>query len=260
MKKQIESLRVIENRTLNREFFVLKLESEQQLPEIMPGQFVEAKIEGSTSTFLRRPFSIYDVDYQKNQLNLLIKKAGDGTTHLANIEKDKYLNIIYPLGNFFSKPPSDRVLLIGGGTGVAPLLFLGKYFKSQLGIIPEFLLGYRTKDLIIEYDKFADMGEVHITTEDGSFGHKGFVIHHPILSKENKHIDKIYTCGPEIMMKALAKYAFENNVECEASLENLMGCGIGACLCCVVDTIDSGNVNTCTDGPIFNTKKLKWLN
>ena len=103
------------------------------------------------------------------------------------------------------------------------------------------------------------MGKVYITTEDGSSGYKGFVINHPILHKEYKDIDMIYTCGPEVMMREVAKYAAKKNISCEVSLENLMGCGIGACLCCVVDTLDKGYVNTCTEGPVFNSDKLKWL-
>jgi dihydroorotate dehydrogenase electron transfer subunit len=259
MKKLIETLKVTDNKQLNKEFFVLQLQSDKQIPDILPGQFVQVKVEGSPNTFLRRPISVYDVDYPNQSLSLLIKIAGDGTKKLSELIAGKSLSIIYPLGNSFSKPPHNKVLLIGGGTGVAPLLFLGKYLKQQYGIIPEFLLGYRSKDLAIELEKFESIGKTNITTEDGSLGHKGFVIHHPLLFDEKKEIGMIYTCGPEVMMKAVAKYAKNKNIACEASLENLMGCGIGACLCCVVDTVDNGNVNTCTEGPIFNTQQLKWL-
>lgn len=259
MKKQIDSLKVTDNKRLNKEFFVLQLKSDKQLPEILPGQFVQVKVEGSQNTFLRRPISVYDVDYSNQSISLLIKIAGDGTKQLSKLTTDESLNIILPLGNSFSKPANNKVLLIGGGTGVAPLLFLGKYLRKQFDIIPEFLLGYRSKELVIELEKFEEIGKTYITTEDGTLGHKGFVIHHPILFDEKKEINTIYTCGPEVMMKAVAKYAQNKNITCEASLENLMGCGIGACLCCVVDTVDNGNVNTCTEGPIFNTQKLKWL-
>jgi dihydroorotate dehydrogenase electron transfer subunit len=258
MTKHIESFKVIENKKLNNEFFVLQLKSENSLPEILPGQFVQVKVEGSPSTFLRRPISVYDVDYSSQCIYLLIKIAGDGSRQLSKLSKEDHLNIIFPLGNSFSKPDSGNVLLIGGGTGVAPLLLLGKHLKNTYNISPEFLLGYRSKDLVIELDKFETLGKTYITTEDGSHGEKGFVIHHPILNDNSKQIDMIYTCGPDIMMKAVANYAKSKDITCEVSLENLMGCGIGACLCCVVETVDQGNVNTCTEGPIFNTKKLKW--
>jgi dihydroorotate dehydrogenase electron transfer subunit len=259
MKKQTENLHVIENKQLNREFFVLHLQSDNQIPEILPGQFVQVKVENSPKTFLRRPISVYDVDYNNNSLYLLIKIAGEGSKQLSKLVPGEELNIIYPLGNSFSKPADNKILLIGGGTGVAPLLFLGKYLRQQNNIIPEFLLGYRSKELVIELEKFESIGKTYITTEDGSLGQKGFVIHHPVLYDDKKEFHTVYTCGPEAMMKEVAKYAKNKNISCEASLENLMGCGIGACLCCVADTIDEGNVNTCTEGPIFNTKRLKWL-
>jgi dihydroorotate dehydrogenase electron transfer subunit len=259
MKKQIDSLKIVDNKQLNKEFFVLQLQSDKQLPEIIPGQFVQVKVEGSPNTFLRRPISVYDIDYSSQSINLLIKIAGEATRQLSKLIPGEMLNIIYPLGNSFSKPISNKVLLIGGGTGVAPLLFLGKYLRKQYNVEPEFLLGYRTQDLVIEIEKFEATGKTYITTEDGSFGHKGYVIHHPMLHEEYREIDMIYTCGPEIMMKEVAKYANNKDIFCEVSLENLMGCGIGACLCCVVDTIDNGNVNACTEGPIFNTKQLQWL-
>lgn len=258
MKKQIENLLVTENKRLNKEFFVLHLQSEKSLPEILPGQFAEVKVDGSPNTFLRRPISVYDVDYDKKTLYLLIKIAGDGSKQLSTLVPGEKLNIIYPLGNSFSTNAGSKVLLIGGGTGVAPLLFLGKYLKDKYNITPEFLLGYRSKELVIELEKFEAIGPTYITTEDGSLGHKGYVTHHPVLSDKTKQFSMIYTCGPDIMMRAVAKYASIRNIACEASLENLMGCGIGACLCCVVDTVSEGNVNTCTEGPVFNTNELKW--
>jgi len=258
MRKRIEYLNIIDNKILNDEFFVLQLQSENSLPEILPGQFAQVKIKGSATTFLRRPISIYDVDYSNRSLFLLIKIVGEGSRKLSKLNPEEKLNLIYPLGNSFSKPESQEVMLIGGGTGVAPLLLLGKYLRQQFNIIPKFILGYRSAKYIIEIEKFEAQGKVFITTEDGSSGFKGYVIHHPVLNQENKEIDMIYSCGPEIMMREVAKYAERKNIQCEVSLENLMGCGIGACLCCIVETSDKGNVNTCTNGPIFNSKQLKW--
>jgi dihydroorotate dehydrogenase electron transfer subunit len=260
MKKRIEDLVVVSNRRLNREFFVLKLASSAGISDIFPGQFAEVRIDGSPSTFLRRPFSFYDVDFKKSTVDLLIKFAGSGTEQLSKIKPGEKINLIYPLGNSFSTPNGSRVLLTGGGTGVAPLLFLGKYLLEKHAVKPQFLFGFRTSDLIVEIDRFEALGKVDITTEDGSFGYKGLVTHHPVISNELSKFTMIYACGPEAMIKEVSKFARISHVNCEVSLENLMGCGFGACLCCVVDTIDKGNVNTCTEGPVFNTKNLKWLN
>ena len=148
-----------------------------------------------------------------------------------------------------------RVLrVVGGGVGVAPLLFFGKRLKDS-GITPTFLLGVRTASDMLEYDMFCQTGRVLITTEDGSFGEKGFVTNHSALASEK--FDLISMCGPKPMMAAMAHYAYKNGIECEASLENKMACGLGACLCCVEKTTE-GNVCVCKEGPVINIKKLLW--
>ena len=255
MAKRIEDLTVKGNRFLNKDVFVLDLAGNSYLPDLKPGQFVQAKVEGSPETFLRRPFSIHDVDYEKNTIKLLVQIAGKGTETLSKVKPGASLNLIYPLGNSFTLPgENDRILLVGGGCGVAPLLFLGKYLKSK-GYNPAVLLGFRNSDRIIEYEEYLRMGPVHLTTEDGSKGEKGYASDHPVL--KNNHFNRIYCCGPQPMMKAVARYCLKNNITCEVSLENLMACGIGACLCCVVDTT-KGHLCTCIDGPVFNIKELKW--
>jgi dihydroorotate dehydrogenase electron transfer subunit len=255
MTKRIESLRIAENKRLNKDLFTLELSGSERIPEMKPGQFVQAKIEGSPGTFLRRPFSVHDVNYPQNTFKLLIQIAGKGTEALSRLGNGDLLNLIYPLGNFFTLPEKgQRVLLAGGGCGVAPLLFLAKYLKSN-DFIPDILLGFRNNERIIEYDEYSEVGRVFLTTEDGSRGTKGIVTEHPVLSSDR--YDVIYCCGPESMMKAVVTYCRQNRIKCEVSLENLMGCGIGACLCCVVETV-KGNLCTCVDGPVFNINDLKW--
>ncbi|MGD0341890.1 MAG: dihydroorotate dehydrogenase electron transfer subunit [Bacteroidales bacterium] len=256
MAKRIESLKVIDNKLLKKDFVILSLESSNTLPEMKPGQFVQALVEGSRETFLRRPLSVHNVDYGNNQLKLLIQIVGKGTESLSRLKNGDLLNLIYPLGNSFTLPgrKDSHTLMVGGGCGIAPLLYLGRYLKSQ-GIIPDILLGFRNRDRIIEYNDYESVGRVFLTTEDGSAGEKGLVTNHSLLEKER--YDKVYCCGPEMMMKAIAGWCKENNTDCEVSLENLMGCGIGVCLCCVVDTV-KGHLCTCTDGPVFNIKELKW--
>jgi dihydroorotate dehydrogenase electron transfer subunit len=255
MAKRIDDFIIRENRKISSDFFVLELSGNNYLPLLKPGQFVQVKIEDSPETFLRRPLSIHDVDYEKNTISLLVQIAGKGTTKLSKLNPGEILNIIYPLGNSFSLPAENSdILLIGGGCGVAPLLFLGKYLKSN-GYNPSILIGFRNSDRIIEYDEYAAIGNVYLTTEDGSKGEKGFVTDHSIL--RDHRFDHVSCCGPASMMKAVAGYCFANDIKCEVSLENLMACGFGVCLCCVVSTV-SGNVCTCTDGPVFNIKDLKW--
>jgi dihydroorotate dehydrogenase electron transfer subunit len=255
MAKRINDLKVVDNKRLNEEIFVLKLAGIDDLTELKPGQFAQVRVDGSSETFLRRPISIHDVDYEKKTFSLLIQIAGKGTETLSKLKSGDNLNLIYPLGNSFSLPVrSDNVLLIGGGCGIAPLLFLAKYLKAN-GFTPDILLGFRNSDRLIEVDNYSEIGEVFLTTEDGSRGEKGYVTNHSIISSRN--YNRIYCCGPEPMMRSVAVHCKKNSIACEVSLENLMACGIGACLCCVVDTV-KGHVCTCIDGPVFNITELKW--
>jgi dihydroorotate dehydrogenase electron transfer subunit len=255
MAKFLKDFKVIGNKIINEDFFVLELSQSGKLPVLSPGQFVQAKIENSPNTFLRRPFSIHDVDLGKNTLKILIQVVGEGTKKLSQLEKGALLNLIYPLGNSFTMPAlGEKILLIGGGCGIAPLLYLGRSLKMQ-GFSPEFLFGFRNSNRILEYSEYESLGKVWLTTEDGSAGIKGLVTDHPVLAKNS--LDRIYCCGPEAMLKAVAKYCRNNNIFCEVTLENLMACGIGACLCCIVDTV-KGNLCSCTDGPVFNINDLKW--
>lgn len=255
MQKFIHDLRVVDKIRLNADYFILELTHSEPLPAMMPGQFVEIRVDGAPNTFLRRPISIFDVDYDSNILKLLIEIVGEGTKILSYVEAYDYVNIVYPLGNSFSMPQSNKILLVGGGCGMAPLLYTARYFRN-FGYIPTILLGARSNLGIIEPDEYSKYGELHICTEDGSLGTKGYVTNHEVL-KDPKLFDKIYVCGPEPMMKAVGKLALEHKVHCEVSLENLMACGVGACLCCVQDTVN-GNICVCTEGPVFNVKDLKW--
>ncbi len=225
-----------------------------ELPDALPGQFVQIKIPHSPSTFLRRPISICDIDKKNGTMRFLIRNAGEGTDYLINMTPGEHLNIITPLGHGFNQSGITNALLVGGGVGIAPMHMLGKVL-AQNGVKVDYLVGARTSDMLLLTDKLALTGEVHITTDDGSEGIKGVVTDHPVFSE--KTFERIYCCGPAPMMKAVARKAKELCVDCEVSLENMMACGVGACLCCVENTT-RGNVCVCTEGPVFNIKELKW--
>ena len=256
MKKYILDLTVNSVEALSDKHVLIKLTDDKPLPEMLPGQFVEVRVDNSPSTFLRRPISINNVDYDRNELWLLVAAVGDGTRQLQKLQKGDRLNCMLPLGNSFTMPTdsTQKALLVGGGVGVAPLLYFGKRIKA-MGGEPTFLLGARSAKDVLERELFEQVGRVLITTEDGSEGEKGFVTNHSVLAQE--HFDRISTCGPKPMMMAVARYAFKNDIECEVSLENKMACGVGACLCCVEKTVE-GNKCVCKEGPVMNIKKLTW--
>ncbi|MBQ9230665.1 MAG: dihydroorotate dehydrogenase electron transfer subunit [Prevotella sp.] len=256
MKKYILDLTVRQAERISPKHVLLRLTDSQPLPEMVPGQFVEVRVDGSETTFLRRPISINFVDKEHNELWLLVATIGDGTRRLGALRPGDTVNCVLPLGNGFtmSQSAEERILLVGGGVGVAPLLYMGAEMR-KMGIEPTFLLGARTKADLLEQDLFRLYGRVFVTTEDGSEGEKGFVTNHSVLKKE--HFDRIATCGPKPMMVAVARYAHQADVDCEASLENMMACGLGACLCCVEKTT-KGNLCVCKEGPVFNVKQLLW--
>ena len=255
-KKHLLDFKVVENNHKSNGYSLLKLQPINcKMPEILGGQFVNIQVNKSKNTFLRRPISVNFVDYKNNLLWLLIKDVGEGTHYLCNSAKGEILNILLPLGRGFSFPckKESEIILIGGGVGIAPMLYWGHILKEQ-GYKPRFLLGGRTAADLLELNDFENIGELFVSTEDGSLGEIGFVTMHSILKGK---IDKIYCCGPSPMMKAVAKIAEEKECECEVSLENKMACGLGACLCCVEETKE-GNTCVCTSGPVCNIRELKW--
>ncbi len=271
MKKFDLDLTVKSVEQIHERYVLIKLTQAEPLPSMLPGQFVEVRVDGSPATFLRRPISINFVDEQLNELWLLVATVGEGTRWMAQLHAGDRMTCMLPLGNGFTLPDvpkagkADAVLLVGGGVGVAPLLYLGARLKQE-GMEPTFLLGARTKHDLLMLSEFGNYGRVFVTTEDGSMGEKGFVTNHTVLQKE--HFDLIQCCGPTPMMKAVARYARQTSTCCEVSLENLMACGLGACLCCVEkvkvspDTSDSAplttNVCVCKEGPVFNINRLLW--
>jgi len=254
--KEIHDFKILERRQLGSRYFSLVLRHGGRMQPVAPGQFVEVLVEGSRDVMLRRPISVHDVDEERGTLTLLIQIVGNGTRRLAELQVGDKLNMVYPLGHGFTSElrSPNSALLVGGGAGIAPLLHLSKVLKAN-GVDCTILLGGRTAELIPVRDEFEPYGRLCLATDDGSLGHKGLVVEHPAFAEP---YDMIYTCGPTPMMKAVARSAAERGIRCEVSLENMMACGVGACLCCVTDT-DQGHRCVCKDGPVFDiTTMHKW--
>ena len=283
LKKIVKDLTVRAVERLNARYVLLRLTDDEGLPEMRAGQFVEVRVDGSATTFLRRPISICFVDRTANELWLLVACVGDGTRRLGELRAGDRLNCMLPLGNGFdvaSAAAGARHLLVGGGVGVAPLLFLGAELRAK-GADVTFLLGARSAADLLLLSTFERYGRVLLTTEDGSAGERGFVTQHSVLDGEQ--FDMVQCCGPTPMMKAVVAYARRTATPCEVSLENLMACGLGACLCCVEkirplpetplpenpfprplpegrgEQIEATqNVCVCKDGPVFRKEVLLW--
>ena len=246
------NFKVVDRQQLGKQYFTLTLKHPGKMEKIEAGQFVEVEVAGAKDVFLRRPISIHDVE--DNKIKLLVQVVGKGTRKLAELKTGDTVNVIYPLGHGFSVT-GQRPLLVGGGAGIAPLLHLAKCYNAK-GVRPTILLGGRTAELIAVKEEFREYGELLFATEDGSLGEKGLVTQHSRFAGDYDHI---CCCGPTPMMKAVARYAREKGTSCEVSLENMMACGVGACLCCVCDT-DEGHKCVCKEGPVFDIRKMtKWM-
>jgi len=256
MRKAVTEFAVTRNCRLNDTQHLLELQAPDQILPVSAGQFVNVEIPGNREVFLRRPFSVLNVDRINNRLSLLVKILGKGSLTLSEIRSGELLNLVYPLGKGFTLPgKNEKVLAVGGGSGVAPLLFLAR----EAGLKPDqmkVLMGARTAEDHIPVDGYTSCAEFYFTTEDGSRGEKGLVIHHSLFADLTR-FNRIYACGPLPMMKAVAGLAAAHQIFCEVSLENLMACGFGVCLCCIEPTV-KGNLCVCTEGPVFNIKELKW--
>ena len=252
--KEMHDFTLVDRRPIGTSYVAMRLLHGGQMPAVEPGQFVEVRVDGAEGVMLRRPISVHDADPQAGTLTLLIQIVGRGPRRLAELEPGARVNLVYPLGHGFSLdvPQGGKVLMVGGGAGIAPLFYLARTLAAR-GTRPTVLLGGRTADLIPVSTEFEPYGEVCLTTDDGSAGVKGTVVEHPCFMQP---YDMVYTCGPTPMMKAVARSAAARGIRCEASLENMMACGVGACLCCVVDT-DGGHRRVCKEGPVFDISGMK---
>lgn len=222
-----------------------------------PGQFVHLTCNHNREFMLRRPFSIHRV-VPGRAFEILFQVVGKGTEVLSKVRIHDILNVIGPLGNGFTYSEKiSSALLIAGGLGVAPLIYLAEELTSmQVKLYP--MLGAQTKTKLVRYIDFKRMGKkTYAATEDGSFGHEGTVV--DLLNRTIHQLRPgiIYACGPVPMLKRIAQTADDFGVECQVSLETKMACGVGVCLGCACVT-KQGYKMVCKDGPVFNARDILW--
>lgn len=242
MKEEI--LEITKNERVGKDTYLLSLRGDCK--EIRgSGQFASLSLKGH---YLRRPLSIFD--YTEESVTFLYKILGRGTKELSHYEKGEKLSVLLGLGNGFDTSLSTKPLLIGGGIGLAPLYHLGKEFLSQ-NKKPTFLLGFRNKEEAVLIEEYQKLGDVLLTSDDGSLGDKGnpvsYLKNHPL------NTDFYYACGPSIMLKFLSE-SFQNG---QVSLEARMGCGFGACMGCSIKT-KNGVKRICKEGPVFLASEVTY--
>ena len=226
-----------------------------------PGQFLEIKVSKTNEPFLRRPISIYNIDQENGIVEFIFQVKGKGTELLAELKEGEKIDIIGPLGyGTFEVKEYKNVAIIGGGIGVYPLHELAKQLKGKANL--NVYMGFRDKSLVTCEKEFEDIGlnKLVVTTDDGSYKEKGYAIDFMKKDIQEHMVDMIFACGPLPMLKAIRQYAIENNIPCQISLEERMGCGVGACLGCAVKVISGKEPrygHVCKEGPVFFAKDVE---
>jgi len=242
---------------LTEDIFRLTLTAPQIAAQARPGQFVMVKTAPGFDPLLRRPFSIHDKP-DDNTLVLLFKAIGKGTLLLGESQPGQYIDLVGPLGNSFTYTKEKRYGLIGGGMGIAPLLFLARTLRQDRHQNDVVLLGAQNAT---EMEPLAEHFtalhyKVNISTDDGSLGYHGFVSE--LLPPVLPDIDEVFVCGPTPLMAAVARLCQDAATPCQSSLETHMACGLGACLGCTVHGLNDTYLHVCKHGPVFDATAIQW--
>lgn len=254
-----ENCMIVSHKEIAFHIFELILRGELSSEMKEPGQFVHLKVSNGYDPLLRRPISIANINHDKGEFTLIYRKEGRGTTLLAQKKVGETVDVLGPLGHGFPVEEirhGETALLVGGGIGVPPLYELSKQLvHAEIDVIH--ILGFQTKEAIFYEKAFSQLGTTYVATVDGSYGHKGFVT--DVIELEKVDFDVVYSCGPTPMLKALSE-RYSHNKKAYISVEERMGCGIGACFACVCHTADDPSgvsyKKVCVDGPVFRAGEV----
>lgn len=225
----------------------------------LPGQFITIRISDSSVPLLRRPFAFSEHSKEKNRASIIYQVRGAATEMLAGKKTGEFLDIIGPLGNTFQLPEKNKeCIIVAGGIGLGPMLFAAHWLLTR-GVAVTFIFGCKDQKAIPERNIFNNFDPV-ICTDDGSQGYKGTTVDylnscHKIESKDAM----LLCCGPTPMLKGCHEFALKKKLLCQVSMEQVMACGVGACMGCVVKTRSaSGYSRVCSEGPVFDSKEIIW--
>jgi dihydroorotate dehydrogenase electron transfer subunit len=234
------------------DIFKITISSQYVSQNALPGQFINIRCSEGMVPLLRRPISICDTNIEKGTFDIVFGVRGKGTELLSRKTAGEYLDFTGPLGNSFDIDEKYKsISVVGGGIGIFPLLFA---LRKSKALNKNSYLGFRSKDYVILEEEFRNISDLCVSTDDGSYANCGLVTIPFEKAIKNEKPDIIYACGPAPMIKAVVATSASNNIKCQISLEENMGCGIGACLVCVCKTkLGEGfkYSHVCKDGPVF---------
>jgi len=256
--------RLVKRQSLGGAYALLTFEH-AEIARAGAGQFAMIQPEAPGDLLLRRPFSIMDTDPGASQFTVFLKSVGPGSKAVFDLREGENARVLGPLGRGFTMPsPAERVFLVGGGYGVAPFALFSRGLH-EAGITFHLFYGGRSASELPLVEELERRGiPLTLSTDDGTRGASGRVTA-PLAEALSGGTGRarLYACGPEAMMHAVAKIAAEKSVPCEVSLDPWMGCGVGTCLGCVVKIRDEGELRprnrpACTEGPVFDSRRVVW--
>lgn len=260
MKKEYKA-RLVYTRRINKDSSLLTFDCPEIASEAKPGQFVNI----SCPQLLKRPFGICETDSERGYFSIGVREVGNGTSAICAYEPGQIVDLLGPLGHPFPSEGINKLILVGGGTGVYPLFFA--LSQARNNSVPSLsILGFRSNEETCLIDEFKSCADQFLVTSDkGDIGIHGNVID-ALKGLDDSDISDatVYTVGPEIMMRRVSEWAFEKDLPCYVSLERRMACGVGMCLVCtckmksIKGDYPFENKRCCADGPVFNAKEVVW--
>ena len=250
---------VTANRRISPDFYEIEFDWQPDFGAPAPGQFFELRVTEMTAPMLRRPYAFSGFDAEKGTAAMIYQVVGVSTDLLAKKQPGDEVKVLGPLGNTFGLGGQpDKVIAIAGGVGLGPILYAAEEMQKA-GTDVRFVAGFRNQDLIPDRDLWAGLENATVCTDDGSEGFEGNVVDYlNTLSDEDLDGARLLACGPMPMLRACHAFADEKGLVCEVSVEELMACGLGVCVGCVIETHTGDLVRVCTDGPIFESGDLAW--
>ena len=257
---QLHTATIVSNTPVNEGIYELVLKCKRLADTIRPGEFVDIQVPGDATHLIRIPLSYSHVMRAQHEIVIAYAAVGEGTQRLSRLQPGTPLSVIGPCGHGWELPASSApALLISGGIGAPPILACAELLQAA-HVPVQLILGAQNKHKLWGYERAHELGisQVIVTTDDGSCGKQGFTTDAMKELMAQHEFGSIYTCGPQVMMKAIAKEACARSIDCQVSMERMMTCGFGACATCNVTMKDGSNKGCCMCGPVFDAKEIAW--
>lgn len=249
---------ILENRELAEDYFEMFLRWPEDVRVPFPGQIVSLNVSRGLAPFLRRPFALASFQRDKRIASLIYHVRGPATEIMAQMKPGEVVDTLGPRGFYFQLGKELRPILVGGGIGTGPMVFAANWLAEK-GYEPRLVLGYRSAILFPKLD-LSPLVQLSVCTDDGTMGFRGTAVSFlDRLSVADRTDAFVWACGPNAMLKAVHYWAAPQRIPCKVSLEEVMACGVGACVGCTVATTDERKmVRVCTEGPVFPSEVVAW--